>query len=209
MFDNMHIFSFSKSPPQDIVFSLNYPKLNPKYHIVFTRQYSTDQSLLCNKDRNDSFRQLYKECALQFQEQGLNIINRQRFFGANYTQLHRREDKYYSLRNLGDMEIWPQQGIDLQYPDLRCLCGYKSTVTYATNCIVKTQLAHKLITKHSIHDFIAQHGVDKVDRFIRGKRAVTSYSNQIIELDGLDSTKNLDSTFELDKGQTISFRDYY
>ena len=122
-----------------------------------------------------SFHQLYRKCAPQFKEQGLNIINRQRFFGANYTQLHRREDKYYSLRNLRDMEEWGQNGDDLQFPDLRLLSGYKSTVVYANECIVKTQLAHKLITKHSIHDLIRAHGVDRVDSFIKGKRAITSY----------------------------------
>jgi len=48
-----------------------------------------------------------------------------------------------------------------------------------------------------------------VDKFIRGKRAITSYSNQIIELDGLDRNMTLDSTFSLHDGATITFREYY
>ena len=102
-----------------------------------------------------------------------------------------------------------EYGTDLQFPDLRLLSGYKSTVVYANECIVKTQLAQKLITKHSIHDLIRAHGVDRVDAFIKGKRAITSYSNQIIEIDGLDGAKNLDSTFSLDDNSRISFREYY
>lgn len=220
-FDNMHIFSFKKNPPKEAI-KIIEPKQFPQYLIKLERQNSTDPFLQNNDedgqdfenddnniDNNQTFRQLYKKCAPQFQEQGLNIINRQRFFGANYTQLHRREDKYYSLRNLNDMEIWTQNGIDLSLPDLRCLTGYKSTVTYAKHCITKTQLANKLITKHSIHDFIKRHGIRKVSEFIRGKRAVTNYSNQIIELDGLDDTKNLDSTFKVDDNSDITFREYY
>ena len=218
-FDNMHIFSFKKNPPKEPI-QIIKPKQFPQYTIVLERQYSTDPTLECNskplKDINNhnyndikSFRQLYKQCAPQFQEQGLNIINRSRFFGANYTQLHRKEDRYYSLQNLREMEVWNQNGNDLCLPDLRCLSGYKSTVTYAKHCITKTKLANKLITKHSIHDFIKRHGVRKVDKFIRGKRAVTNYSNQIIELDGLDSNKNLDTTFTLDDNTSISFRDYF
>ena len=222
----MHIFSFKKNVPKEPI-KIIKPKQFPQYIIVLERQYSTDPTLKCNssqaikrenhnnhnnnnndEDETKSFRQLYKQCAPQFQEQGLNIINRQRFFGANYTQLHRREDRYYSLQNLKEMEIWNQNGCDLLLPDLRCLSGYKSTVTYAKHCITKTQLANKLITKHSIHDFIKQHGVRKVDAFIRGKRAVTNYSNQIIELDGLDPDKSLDSTFTMDDA-AISYRDYY
>ena len=107
------------------------------------------------------------------------------------------------------MEEWRQNGTDLQFPDLRLLSGYKSTVVYANECIVKTQLAQKLITKHSIHDLIEAHGVDRVDAFIKGKRAITSYSNQIIELDGLDRTMNMESTFSLDDNTTVTFREYY
>ena len=146
----MHIFSFKKNPPKAPIHIIK-PKQFPQYTIVLERQYSTDPMLECkskphNHNSNDvhdtkSFRQLYKQCAPQFQEQGVNIINRQRFNGANYTQLHRKEDKYYSLQNLHEMEVWNQNGIDLSLPDLRCLSGYKSTVTYAKHCITKTKLA--------------------------------------------------------------------
>lgn len=219
----MHVFSFKQNVPEEPL-KIIKPKQFPEYIVVLERQYSTDPNLKVNSsqagkrenkendgdnDKNGTtFRQLYKQCAPQFREQGLNIINRQRFFSANYTQLHRREDRYYSLQNFQEMDVWEQKGCDLEQPDLRCLSGYKSTVTYANKCVTKTQLANKLITKHSIHDFIKRHGVRKVDAFIRGKRAVTNYSNQIIELDGLDADKGLDSTFSMD-GKDISYRDYY
>jgi len=223
-FDNMHVFSFGKKQPEEAKLVIKYPRKQPKYLIELERVSSTDASLKCNPHRaptsrhshskassspSSSFNRVYEKCELQFQEQGLNILNRQRFFAANYTQLHKKEDSYFSLRNMNELEEWRQNGVDLRYPDLRCLRGYKSSISYTTRCVVKTQLAHKLITKHSVFDLIQKYGVSKVDEFIKGKRAVTSYSNQIVELDGLDESKNLDSTFTLDKGESITFRDYY
>ena len=101
-------------------------RLFPDYTLVLKRQNSTDSRLQCF-DKAEQFSSLYAKCQPFFQQQGLNIINRQRFFGANYTQLHRREDKYYSLRNLRDMEEWRQSGTSLEFPDLRLLAGYKCT----------------------------------------------------------------------------------
>ena len=59
-----------------------------------------------------------------------------------------------------------------------------------------------------MHELIEANGVDAVEKFIIGKRAITTYSNQIIEMHGLDSKLGLDSTIDCYKG-TISYRDYY
>ena len=209
--DNTHIFSFSKSPPKETQMVINARRFS-EYVIVLTRQYSSDPNVECHNtasDANIPFRELVKSCSMRFKEQGMNILNRDRFKSANYAQLHKREDKYYSLQNLQNMELWQQNGKSLQFPDLRLLKGYKSTVVYSQHCITKTQLANKLICAHSVHDLIAEHGVDKVNEFITGKRAITSYSNQIVELDGLDSSKSLETTFDLKDGTTISYGDYY
>jgi len=205
-YDQLHIFSFSPNAPSDPVLVINN-RLFADFVIVLKRQNSTDSRLQCF-DKAEQFASLYAKCQPFFQQQGLNIINRQRFFGANYTQLHKREDKYYSLRNLRSMEVWPQSGTSLEQPDLMLLSGYKSTVVYAKECMVKTQLANKLTTKHSVHELIEANGVAAVDKFIRGKRAVTSYSNQIVEMDGLDTSMSLDSTFDRN-GQPMSYREYY
>ena len=77
-----------------------------------------------------------------------------------------------------------------------------------TGCVTKTQLCHKLITYHSLHDFIKRWGLDRVRKWIKGKRAITTYSQQIVQMDDLDGKLNLDSTFKRD-GTVISYMDYY
>ncbi len=41
--------------------------------------------------------------------------------------------------------------------------------------------------------------------FLLGKRAITSYSDQIVEMSGLDANMNLDAEFDM-RGKSISFR---
>ena len=66
--------------------------------------------------------------------------------------------------------------------------------------MVKTQLANNIITEHSVHEQIAAPGVEAVEKFTKDKRAITSYSSQIVEMDGLDASMSLDSTFEVTRG---------
>ena len=212
----MHIFSFKANPPQDINLTFKpRAKEYEKYLVKMQRQYSTDPKVECKQSgpniqqkSTQSFQQLYKQCSSQFQEQGLNIINRQRFYGANYTQFD-RTNEFYSLRDIDQMRDIRQNGLDLQYPDLRVLDGYESSVTYAKrDCVIKTESRRRLITKDSVHDFIRKYGVQAVSQWIKGKRAITTYSHQIIKMDGLDPSLNLDKTFMKD-GNPISYKEYY
>eukprot|EP00485_Elphidium_margaritaceum_P005895 CAMPEP_0202694980 /NCGR_PEP_ID=MMETSP1385-20130828/8697_1 /ASSEMBLY_ACC=CAM_ASM_000861 /TAXON_ID=933848 /ORGANISM="Elphidium margaritaceum" /LENGTH=1178 /DNA_ID=CAMNT_0049350929 /DNA_START=86 /DNA_END=3622 /DNA_ORIENTATION=+ len=204
-FDNLHVFSFAEDPPTSLC--IEAPSPYHGYQALLQQQKS--KSSKSQQDSSASFNAIYKECSASFQAQGLNILNRERFRNSNYVKLSRTEDKYYNLEALSENRVFTQRGVDLKCPDLLCISGFKSSIGFtASHTILKTQKCHKLICKHSLYDLIAAFGVSEVDRFIRGKRAVTNYSNQIVELHGLDSSKNLDSTFEQHDGH-ISFREYY
>jgi len=210
-FDNMHVFSFAANAPKEIRVD-KVPAPYSNYTVLLTQQKSTSSSSSSSapSQSGGAFSTVYKDCNVQFQAQGLNILNRERFRNSNYVKLARTEDKYYNLEHIDRCDVFEQRGCDLQFPDLLCVNGYKSTIGFTSNqTILKTLTCRKLICKHSLYDLIDRFGVAAVDKFIRRKRAVTNYSNQIVELHGLDETMNLDSTFDRQDGSQMSFREYY
>ena len=157
--DHRAVFSFSANVDAEPVHYIDLGRFG--YRVRLTRRFSSDPSLRCiptesatNTNTRGSQRnaqlnshELYGNIDLQFREQGLNIINRQRWRNGNFVTLHQRDNVFFNTANIDRMETVPQRGLSLEFPDLRLLTGFKCSVHYAfRTSLVKTMKAATTLT---------------------------------------------------------------
>ena len=179
------------------------------YHVNVEGKMDTEGD---NADTNHvkSILDLHENIAREFREQGLELLNKRRCFDANYARMDPKRDEFFNTKDMNAMQKFPQDGLSLVSPDLLKMNGFISSVHYGYDQpMVKIGITRKLITAHTVHEFINKFGPRAVHEFICGKRGLTYYRSQIVPLDGLDETKNMKSTFTKRNREKITFEEYY